>query len=41
VLPSPGFFAGLGAGVLVALAVSSFALPLIDIAAEHDNVRIE
>jgi len=41
VLPSGGFFIGLGAGVLAALAVSAIALPLMDVATRHDSVRFE
>jgi predicted lysophospholipase L1 biosynthesis ABC-type transport system permease subunit len=40
-LPDATFFAGLGIGVLVALAVSSLALPLMDVATRHDSARFE
>jgi hypothetical protein len=40
-LPDVRFFAGLGIGVLAALAVSSLALPLMDVATRHDSVRFE
>jgi hypothetical protein len=40
-LPDAGFFAGLGLGVLAALAVSSLALPLMDVATRHDSARFE
>jgi hypothetical protein len=40
-LPDAGFFAGLGLAALGALAVSSLALPLMDVATRHDSVRFE
>jgi hypothetical protein len=40
-LPSAAFFAGLGAGVLAAFAVSLIALPFMDIATRLDTVRFE
>jgi hypothetical protein len=40
-LPDVGFFAGLGLGVVAALAVSSLALPLLDVATRHDSARFE
>jgi hypothetical protein len=40
-LPDAGFFAGIGLGLLAALAVSSLALPLMDVATRHDSVRFE
>jgi hypothetical protein len=41
VLPEVGFVAGLGIGVLAALAVSSLALPLMDVTTRHDSARFE
>ena len=41
VLPEVSFFAGLGVGVLAALAVSALALPLMDVATRHDSARFE
>jgi hypothetical protein len=41
VLPEVRFFAGLGIGVLAALAVSALALPLMDVATRHDGARFE
>ena len=41
VMPEVSFFAGLGIGVLAALAVSSLALPLMDMATRHDSARFE
>jgi hypothetical protein len=41
VLPSAGFFATLGAGVLAAAAVTLITWPLMDAATSHDNVRFE
>jgi hypothetical protein len=40
-LPEVSFFAGLGIGVLAALAVSALALPLMDVATRHDGARFE
>jgi hypothetical protein len=40
-LPGVGFFAGLGIGVLAALAVSALALPLMEVATRHDSTRFE
>jgi hypothetical protein len=40
-LPEVGFFAGLGLGLVAALAVSSLALPLMEVATRHDSVRFE
>jgi predicted lysophospholipase L1 biosynthesis ABC-type transport system permease subunit len=40
-LPDVRFFAGLGIGVLAALAVSSLALPLMDVTTRHDSTRFE
>jgi FtsX-like permease family len=40
-LPSTGFFAGLGAGVLAAFAVSLIALPFMETATRLDTVRFE
>jgi FtsX-like permease family len=40
-LPDAGFFAGLGLAVAAALAVSSLALPLLDVATRHDSARFE
>jgi hypothetical protein len=40
-LPGVGFFAGLGIGVLAALAVSALALPLMDVVTRHDSARFE
>jgi hypothetical protein len=40
-LPEVRFFAGLGIGVLAALAVSALALPLMDVATRHDSARFE
>jgi hypothetical protein len=40
-LPEVSFFAGLGIGVLAALAVSALALPLMDVATRHDSARFE
>jgi hypothetical protein len=40
-LPDAGFFAGLGIGVLAALAVSALALPLMEVATRHDSARFE
>lgn len=40
-LPSAGFFAGLGAGVLAAFAVSLIALPFMETATRLDTVRFE
>jgi hypothetical protein len=40
-LPDVGFFAGLGLGVVGALAVSSLALPLMEVATRHDSIRFE
>jgi hypothetical protein len=39
--PDASFFAGLGLGVLAALAVSALALPLMDVATRHDSARFE
>lgn len=39
--PGPGFFLGVAAGVLAALAVSMITWPLMDVATRHDNVRFE
>jgi len=41
VLPSAGFFIGLGGGLLAAFAVFALALPLMDVATRHDSVRFE
>jgi hypothetical protein len=41
VLPDVTFFAGLGIGVLAALAVCSLALPLMDVATRHGSARFE
>jgi hypothetical protein len=40
-LPDARFFAGLGLAVVAALAVSSLALPLMDVATRHDSARFE
>jgi hypothetical protein len=40
-LPDASFFAGLGLAVAAALAVSSLALPLMDVATRHDSARFE
>jgi hypothetical protein len=40
-LPGARFFAGLGLAVVAALAVSSLALPLMDVATRHDSARFE
>jgi hypothetical protein len=40
-LPAASFFAGLGLAVVAALAVSSLALPLMDVATRHDSARFE
>jgi hypothetical protein len=40
-LPGIGFFASVGVGVLVALAVSLITWPLMDVATRHDSVRFE
>jgi len=40
-VPDVRFFAGLGIGVLAALAVSALALPLLDVATRHDSARFE
>jgi ABC-type antimicrobial peptide transport system permease subunit len=41
VLPRAEFFAGIGGGVLVAFAVSLFALPFMNTATRLDAVRFE
>jgi len=41
VFPEPSFLAGLGLGVLAALAVSSIAVLMMDVATRHDAVRYE
>ena len=40
-LPDARFFAGLGLAMVAALAVSSLALPLMDVATRHDSARFE
>jgi ABC-type lipoprotein release transport system permease subunit len=40
-LPGARFFAGLGLALVAALAVSSLALPLMDVATRHDSARFE
>jgi len=40
-LPGARFFGGLGLAVVAALAVSSLALPLMDVATRHDSARFE
>jgi hypothetical protein len=40
-LPDASFFAGLGLAMVAALAVSSLALPLMDVATRHDSARFE
>ena len=39
--PDAGVFAMVGAGVLVALLLTTLALPLVDVATRHDTVRYE
>ncbi|MFC4114173.1 ABC transporter permease [Nonomuraea zeae] len=39
--PAPGFAAGLAAGVLVALAITMAALPLMNVSTRYDAVRFE
>jgi hypothetical protein len=39
--PDAGVFAMVGAGVLVALVLTTLALPLVDVATRHDAVRYE
>jgi hypothetical protein len=40
-LPGARFFAGLGLAMVATLAVSSLALPLMDVATRHDSARFE
>jgi hypothetical protein len=40
-LPGPGFFVGLAAAVLTALAVCMITWPMMDVATRHDQVRFE
>jgi hypothetical protein len=40
-LPDAGLVLCVGAGVLIALAVSLITWPLMDVATRHDNVRFE
>jgi hypothetical protein len=40
-LPGARFLAGLGLALVAALAVSSLALPLLDVATRHDSARFE
>lgn len=40
-LPSAGFFAGLGIGAVAAFALTLIALPIMDVATRHDSVRFE
>jgi ABC-type antimicrobial peptide transport system permease subunit len=40
-LPGPGFFLGMAAAVLTALAVCLITWPLMNVATRHDNVRFE
>ncbi|NUT36903.1 MAG: hypothetical protein HOV79_27930 [Hamadaea sp.] len=41
VLPSGAFFVGLGLGAVAAFLVSLIALPFMDLATRHDNIRFE
>jgi hypothetical protein len=40
-VPDARFFAGLGLAMVAAFAVSSLALPLMDVATRHDSARFE